>query len=82
LFVMDSYMDDKSLEVKTAIRAMTMASALCEKVRRELAGGVKQHMGTLVQTEVILSVEHMGTLVQTEVILSGMLGGDVAKFFK
>jgi 3'(2'), 5'-bisphosphate nucleotidase len=36
---MDSYMDDKSLEVKTAIRAMTMASALCEKVRRELAGG-------------------------------------------
>jgi 3'(2'), 5'-bisphosphate nucleotidase len=32
-------MDTNSLEVKTALRAMTMASALCEKVRRKLAGG-------------------------------------------
>ena len=37
--MMGSSMDEYSLEVKTAIRAMTMASALCEKVRRELAGG-------------------------------------------
>ncbi len=32
-------MDENSLEVKAAIRAVKMASALCEKVRNELAGG-------------------------------------------
>ena len=32
-------MDEDSPEVKTALRAMKIASALCEKVRRELAGG-------------------------------------------
>jgi 3'(2'), 5'-bisphosphate nucleotidase len=32
-------MDITSLEVKTALQAMAMASALCEMVRKELAGG-------------------------------------------
>jgi 3'(2'), 5'-bisphosphate nucleotidase len=32
-------MDEKSLEVETAIQALTTASALCEKVRDDLAGG-------------------------------------------
>ncbi len=32
-------MDTNSPEVKTALRAVKMASALCEKVRKELAGG-------------------------------------------
>ena len=39
LFVMGSTMDEHSPEVITAIRATIIAAELCQRVRKDLAGG-------------------------------------------